>query len=153
MKLPEIILQAEPIVKTACELNQEPIKQGGCLCVANPEGEIILVSRLGQVRDRERGDRYFRFCQEKARRLISHPGDVSSWQSREPENDKWGGGVRLETGAIFTFSGLPELWDEACMVTLAMALAGLSEPTGHLRRILETSQNPHGAKLIAACRR
>jgi hypothetical protein len=147
----DIIRAAEPIIRTACELNGEAPKKGGHMCVARPDNEVILVTRLGVVEDRARADRTLSFCQEKVRRLSANPNDVSSYQTRDPDNNKYGGGIRLEDGMLYAFSGLPELWDEAAMVTLAMTLAGLKAPSPHLAGILKTSRNPHAAALFAAC--
>jgi len=59
---------------------------------------------------------------EKARRLSSNPGHISSFESRDPGADKWGGSIRAKS-RILSFSGLPnEKFDEAAMVYVAMKL-------------------------------
>ena len=74
----------------------------------------------------ERGQKYLELAQEKARRLAEHPDHWSSWQSRNPDEGKWGGAVNA--GAyIFSFSGLPELADEAAMLLTALSLGFLLE--------------------------
>jgi len=59
--------------------------------------------------------------QEKADRLTHKINDVSSYQSRNPEKSRYGGGIRC-IGWVFSFSGLPELPDEALMLTCAVRL-------------------------------
>jgi hypothetical protein len=46
-------------------------------------------------------------------------GHVSSWESRDPGHDRWGGAIRIED-LIFSFSGLPELADEALMLGVGL---------------------------------
>jgi hypothetical protein len=65
----------------------------------------------------ERQSKCFRLSLEKAQRLLEHPTDCSSWQSRNQNDSKWGGAVRWGDFA-FSFSGLPELKDEALMLYL-----------------------------------
>ncbi len=58
---------------------------------------------------------------EKVYRLHRNPNHNSSWQSRKPDFDQWGGAIRAGE-YIFSFSGLPELADEAVMLATAVML-------------------------------
>jgi hypothetical protein len=52
----------------------------------------------------------------KPGQLIGHPSHESSWQSRDPEQDLWGGAVAMSDDDIFALSGLPELADEGTVL-------------------------------------
>ena len=74
--------------------------------------------------------KYAAFCQEKALRLLikmTSEGHISSRQSRNTGEDQWGGAILIvDENLIFSFSGLPELADEAFMVRLAWEMAKIS---------------------------
>jgi hypothetical protein len=89
----------------------------------------ILVARIGEV-SQAKHQKYHDFSAEKALRLqtYSHSDGhqhVSSWQSRDPDQDRWGGAI-LAGMHILSFSGLPELADEALMLAVAVKLRLLS---------------------------
>ncbi len=69
----------------------------------------------------EKALKYWEFAQEKADRLANHfdKGHLSSYQSRAPEKMRWGGAIRTPGGWILSFSGFPELMDEAFMLSVA----------------------------------
>ena len=68
----------------------------------------------------DRSTRYVRTSLEKAHRLqVSGPEIQSSWETRDPESDKWGGGIKVNDH-ILSLSGLPELWDEIFVVCVAL---------------------------------
>ena len=105
------------IVQRACQLIGNSDKKGGYFCVTDLKGSILLVMLIGEVAE-EKIPRYSKVCIEKAQWLASHADHVSSWQSRNEAEDKWGGAIKTKD-FIFSFSGLPEMWDEACMVAVA----------------------------------
>ena len=99
-------------------------RTGGFLCVRCDDREQpFLIAQIGYVA-REKADRYFRLCQEKAVRLAQHPDHRLSWQSRDPSVEQYGGAVRFinridsACSFIFSFSGLPEDGDEASMALI-----------------------------------
>lgn len=102
----------------------DPNRQGGYFCLVEKEGNPLalptLVLGIGAV-PAEKGPKYIAFTQEKAKRLAEHLDHVSSWQSRNPDEDKWGGAI-VAGPYIFSFSGLPELADEAAMALAAVEL-------------------------------
>lgn len=85
-------------------------KRGGYLCLADEKGTPLLICGIGEP-DNEKVDKYFNYCQEKACRLGANPEHELSFQSRDPDNGKWGGAVRGHN-YIASFSGLPERADE-----------------------------------------
>ena len=90
-------------------------RTGGYFCLADGlNGIPYIILRVGDVPE-EKAEKYFSLCQEKARRLTKHLDHMSSWQSRVPDQEKWGGAVRMHD-SILSFSGLPELGDEAIML-------------------------------------
>ncbi len=96
------------------EYNRRP---GGFFCIADGKTGLPLLVKVVGSPPEDKGEKYFSFAQEKARRLAKHPEHMSSWESRDPESDQWSGAVRYG-GLIFSFSGLPELADEALILSL-----------------------------------
>lgn len=98
--------------------NDSPEKVSGFFTVLDTRtGEIVKTMEIGKVPEEKR-EKYYKLSQEKAKRLYAHPEHLSSWQSRNPDQGEWGGSIRIEN-YIFSFSGLPELIDEALMLVLA----------------------------------
>jgi len=125
---------------------------GGFFCIANGKtGLPYLVKVVGNPPEDKR-EAYFFFAREKARRLAEHPEHMSSWESRNPELDQWGGAVR-RGDFIFSFSGLPELADEALILCLLQpnnwqGWRGFSpdrhdKGLGYLKSIAMKSANPY----------
>ena len=116
-------------------------RTGGYFCLANAEtGLPLLVLPLGQV-PLEKAEKYLRLCQEKAKRLAEHLEHLSSWESRNPDKEQWGGAVRVGN-LIFSFSGLPEMGDEAVMLAVAGShYVGTKDVSETLSTIASRSQN------------
>lgn len=100
------------------QLSDENRRPGGIFSVFldKPSRAPLLVLTVRNPLP-EKGKQSFDFSLEKGRRLIEHPDHLSSWQSRDPDNSKWGGAIRVGE-FILSFSGLPELVDEALMLNL-----------------------------------
>lgn len=126
-----------------CELNKKMIlhleeqgkhssDRGGYFVLSNdiipPARFFRTVSRIGEMSDE---DTYRLYAQEKASRmLINHRDHATSWQSRDVENHKFGGAVRVSFSGIkliLSFSGYPEHCDEALMIALAVKMDWLEE--------------------------
>lgn len=126
------------IVERACHIINKkdgPKRTGGHLCVMEPYGPPILLMPVGRVDD-ENAEKYYEFCQEKAARLWFHPRHVFSRQSRNEAKQQYAGAIRVRCGEmklILSFSGLPEEWDENCMVALAEYIGATL--CGHGRRV------------------
>ena len=81
---------------------------------------------------------YCRLVREKVHRLSQHLEHLSSWQSRDPDNNKWGGAI--VAGIYYlSFSGLPELCDEAIVLITARTLGIIS--AHEAMRIAQISNN------------
>jgi hypothetical protein len=108
-------------------------RNGGYLCVFHnfnkPQEEIVplAIVRIG-IPTQGKEQKYFDLCLEKARRLISHPEHLSSWQSRDIEKERYGGAIRTPN-FILAFSGLKEEADEAILVNGAVKLEMLAGST------------------------
>lgn len=103
----------------------------------------ICTVRFGEVPEGKAG-KYMSYSLEKATRLHHLPDDTLSWQSRDPGSGKWGGAIRTKT-SIFSFSGLPELADEAAMLFFAILMKELT-PDAALQ-MAEISDNHYYRKL------
>ncbi|MGC9157876.1 MAG: hypothetical protein ACP5FH_02705 [Terracidiphilus sp.] len=113
---------------------------GGCLCIADGEtGFPLIMVLIGEV-PLQKAPKYLSFCQEKAVRLASHRDHEASWESRDIEKNQLAGAVRFGEW-ILSFSGLPELGDEAAMLkTATLASAGFGAAA---ERIARRSDNPY----------
>jgi len=138
-----VILNAfESIITKAVPIIAESHRRGGYLCIVSDSGVIYATVRYGEILSEEKAQRYIKLSQEKALRLASHPEHVSSWQSRSDAADQKGGAVRVGR-LIYSFSGLPELWDEACMIALAKAVPMANIDTTYWKSIADASSNPY----------
>jgi hypothetical protein len=126
------------VIWHACKLIGESSRGGGYFCLADAAtGQPFLVILIATA-PVGKASKYMNFAVEKARRLAEHPEHVSSWQSRDENNEKYAGAIRGRH-FIFSFSGLPQLWDEAAMVVVSERLdEGVNSPA-----ILAASSNPH----------
>ena len=99
-------------------------RRGGYFCMGGPNqfGVFTVTDRrpIGPTPTKKRR-RYKDLSLQKLNRLFFNPGYFSSWQLRKPERDQWGGAIRAGD-YIFSFSGLPELADEAAMLIVAVML-------------------------------
>ena len=100
---------------------------GGFLTVLykNRPKKAHMVAQVGKISNPNEVAKYRKLSQEKANRLWSktnlEKGHVSSWQSRHPDTERYGGAIHAGD-YILSFSGLPELADQALMLTLAVEL-------------------------------
>ncbi|MFA6227535.1 MAG: hypothetical protein WC631_03635 [Candidatus Paceibacterota bacterium] len=113
-----IVFAANSILPRACKLDGRD-RKGGYLCVAEPDGKIVLVMLIGEVPDLEKANLFKTFCQEKATRLAQNPEHISSWQTRDVEKKQYGGAVRTGKGYIYSFSGFTEEVDESFSARVA----------------------------------
>ena len=102
-------------------------RRGYLTVMDGTNGEIIFTVPFGEI-PKDKQEKYFELSQEKAHRLFSQvcmnlpDGHTSSFQSRNVDEDKYGGSIYLNlhsTVLILSFSGMPELIDEAMMIVLA----------------------------------
>ncbi len=125
---------AKKVINVACEIikndysipkDKRKLATAGYLTIAYASGRVISIESIeptGDFANMERADACLVFSQEKARRL-SEKTDLTSFESRDPANKKYGGAIKVggdKKFKIISFSGLPELWDEASMFMTAI---------------------------------
>lgn len=105
-------------------------------------------------------EKYMKFSMEKARRLRcrvlgAHPNEFSSWQSRDEAKERWGGSIitgrrrdRPSSRWIFSFSGLPQLADEAFSLAFAVYLRKMTGETA--MNIADFSENRYLPAMLKA---
>jgi hypothetical protein len=101
-------------------------------------GKGILLICMIRICPSEKAGRYLVLSQEKASRLSKSPSDISSYQTRDATADKWGGAVRAGS-IVISFSGLPELADEAVSVYVARRM-GLMDKS-QMQKVANISGN------------
>ncbi len=97
-------------------------REGGYITIKNAQsGMIEAIYLIGSIQ-KGKEEKYLTLSQEKANRLfrirMAGGNDSTSWQSRNEEKMEYGGAIFFEVWNeeyILSFSGLPELGDEACM--------------------------------------
>lgn len=118
----EVITQVEKSVKKI-HLLLPPADRDrlrGYLSVFDAKAEALrMLVMIGNV-PAEKLEKYQRLSIEKASRLAKYwklYKHYSSFESRNPEEEKWGGAIYVGDHTIFSFSGLPdELADEAVLL-------------------------------------
>jgi hypothetical protein len=133
-------LLVEEVVANALPLIGDPNRKGGYFCFSRTNGRILLVTQIGEIESDEKARKYLSYCQEKVTRLACHPDHFSSFQSRCEELNGFGGAIRT-TNHILSFSGLPELWDEACMLEVACQDRRFKFTFARHTRIMRASNN------------
>lgn len=125
-----IIENAHITMGIAIALINQPQRRGASFFLASfdsdpTDGDPKIVTfchePVGMVKS-EKAKKYFDLSAEKATRLnrmYDERGDLSSWQSRNPDEQQWGGAI-IAGDWVLSCSGLPELWDEAVMLATAV---------------------------------
>jgi len=108
---------------------------------------------VGTVPDQDKAGQYYGFSREKPARLYAEilrgvVGAVSSWQTRNESEFRYGGAIRAGR-FIFSFSGLPEHADEALMLMLAVHFGFLTHTEAI--EITKISENPIYEPAAARC--
>ncbi len=105
------------------------LKTGGYISVFDlGDKRLEYVGVVGEPAPHEKWSAYAYNSGEKGTRLLAtheELGHLTSFESRDPENGKWGGAI-VAGYYIFSFSGLPEQADEAVMLVVAVELNVLS---------------------------
>jgi len=125
-------------------------RRGYLTLLSVPAGQILFTIPFGEIPN-EKFEKYFELSQEKAMRLYYEinmhlpNGHTTSFQSRDESIDKYGGAIYSNCHIyqhIFSFSGIPELIDEAMMIVLAKQLA---KDDGHeiVTEIEALERNPY----------
>jgi hypothetical protein len=146
--LPSLLYRAELTIGPVAKRFGDG-KKGACICVSDFKGRPLLVSYLGDPAEAE-VDQIWNFAQEKAKRLSAHPAHNRSWDSRDPNNKKYGGAVRGHF-VIISISGLPEAVDEAFALGLLAGQGLISD--ARIQEIRKISKNELIAPVFAVMRR
>ena len=105
--------------------NNDKIRQAGYFTLRDiATGRVIFTIILGDV-PKEKQEKYLQLSLEKGDRLYknykSNFKNFSSWQTRNPDKDLWGGAIRAGK-YVLSFSGLSELLDEAFVLEVALTM-------------------------------
>lgn len=142
-----IVLNAWYAVGVAVAALKDRQRLGGYFCLlsraAAPDPFVFYHEPVGAVGP-EKAEKYFNLSLEKAIRVGTR-GHQSSWQSRDPDSGKWGGAI-IAGSWILSFSGLPELADEAVMLVTAVMSRLMT--VVEARAIADISQNPYFVELM-----
>lgn len=139
----KILEVASQIVAASVKVpgNETPERQGGYLVIRDKHnGTPLLIERIGKC-PVSNVKRYHGLALEKSERLSNTRltgGHISSYQSRDTQNDKWGGAI-IAGDLIVSFSGLKELFDEAVVLALALRMDWLGFQ--EVARVTEISGN------------
>jgi len=150
LDLEKLLVVANSLVSISQKLpsNANPDRSGGILTIGLDNLSVRHVLEIGNYTPREK-ERYLRFSQEKAYRVCAdwlrdQDNTISSWQTRQPEIDRYGGAVLFsscqEYCNIISFSGLNELSDEALSLTLGYHL-GFETNSEFAERVINISKN------------
>lgn len=139
------------LVMISTELDSNPAKERkfGVLTYVPDGFKDQIFVEAGKMTAEER-TLFYRFSQEKAHRLyaewLRNPDETfSSWQTRDFDNQKYGGAIACRTlyqgwsCGIISFSGLKEHVDEAVSLNLALSLELITNE--EIERIVKCSNN------------
>lgn len=101
---------------------------GGYLCVIDstegklfPSNPPLFIARVGDILLESEAKKYYDDCQERAIRLAHYYQHVSSFQSRDEEEDRSGGAIKAGN-LIISFAGFDEeMADELFVLRIAVA--------------------------------
>jgi hypothetical protein len=91
------------------------------LCGRNSEGKTVVIFQIlvGNNPVGKEEPRRMRSL-EKAERLFGHPEHFTSFESRNPDEGRWGGAIRVSSSdLVISFSGFPEPADELFVYLIA----------------------------------
>lgn len=148
-----ILSYVDTMVKKFVQLpsNPKPENKSGYFTIRRKkDGRILLIAQIGECPDIIKAEKYRKFSIEKGQRLHNwnkHQGHLSSWQSRNEEKKRYAGAI-VAYDFILSFSGLPELGDEAVMMLLAFFLNWANY--NDIVTITKISNNPFLDKLYNA---
>jgi len=132
----------EKVVNEALELINDPIHKGGYFCLSRPNGQILLVTLIGEIDPSQMMNGYCTLCQDNAVRLAHHATHISSFQNCDGSNRQSDGAI-LTDDYILSFSGLGAHWNEACMLRVVDLYQDpiISMHVDRFRKIVQASGN------------
>lgn len=126
--------------------NNFPQKQGAFVFLLLCGSAFNVPMKFGEVPDDKRS-KYKELSQEKARRLSGYHEHISSFQSRNEDEDLWGGAVRFGD-IIASTSGFNEYADEIVSV-LTLNFLGIVD-FNDCRLMLGPSNNRYWDEIVQA---
>jgi len=121
---------AEPFGREfACRDGTERL--GGTIALLNAHGDQMLLKRVGRplaAKKQAFDTNAHRKCIGMFNRA-DDPSCISSWTFRDPNADppSYGGGIKLSSGSFLSFSGYPELLDEAYCIHIGATFGLLTQ--------------------------
>jgi hypothetical protein len=150
--LPAVISSSYEVLQAALDimpqptLLNEPIK-GYYVSICGNSGCIYGTFMLGRMSPLT-ASVTMELAEEQNRRLCSNPEHVSGYQSRDPNDDMYGGSVRAGDILISPFGLIDELWNEAAAVAIAVMAFEEKMPASLVSRIKAESGNRWIAQLL-----
>lgn len=147
LTLDKLIFLAEQGVRLLIE--RCDVKQGyGYLTVLDCTGhaEILINCRVNIFQTDKEAGKYLEMSQEQAWRLCKIQSDHTSFQSRDPDNNKFGGAIKIGY-IILSFAGLPEIDNEALVIYVAYH-AGIITKNEALELAISVSHNEHLCEIL-----
>ena len=107
------------------EILEEKGFLGGYLYVASRDKPTLPLLAVALGDDSERFPEYYVYACEKANRTTLSE-DLSSWKSRDFDKEQYGGAISTHSvscgqNMVISFSGMPELVDEALCLGIAVS--------------------------------
>lgn len=140
----KVLAQASDMLAKA----DRPDKTGGYLAWTDSNGTPFIAGLMWGIMPVDKAAKRQEYALEKATRLTLHNLHRTSYRSRNPKEERWGGAIRAGEH-ILSFSGFPEKWDEAAMFVLAIKLGWISRDD--VFRHISPKRNPHLRPLLEAC--
>ena len=115
------------------------------------DGRIIHHDQIGEV-PADKLTRRRIISLEKAVRLMMNAllqkEHLTSRQSRDPGNLRWGGAITRTDGVVDSFTGFTEEQDEACMLVLYVVENGSKDSTELFAAVTEANNNSFATRLL-----
>lgn len=122
----EIVLVVEAFVDLFSKLPGMEEKNCGYFTLRDYSSNRVILTRQIGICPSDKWQRYHDLSLEKGDRLFRNADHLSSRESRDHEKSQYGGAISAESLSL-SFSGLPELGDEAVMLCAARMLGWISD--------------------------
>lgn len=99
---------------------------GGWQHVHGRDGACLLLAHAG-TSPKEKGARRRELALEKAARVRTSPGTRLSFETMDPDRERYQGAARMENGWVHSFSGLPSETDEALVMAIGVGVGWSSD--------------------------
>jgi len=142
-ELIDLVQKVMAQLKASCDVQGD----SGYITVLDAVTGAVLFTCMANNCPAETAGRHYDSSREQAIRLFSNPGQVTSFESRDPASDEWGGAIRAGS-LIISFAGLDdELVNEAVVCGVACRTHWVFRGRD-FARIFEISRNPYLSSLM-----